>query len=174
LGIQGKRSEDYFASQNRDYSTTVGVLHLPLQSLELIYHLQHLPSPPLTPNPTETLPKMVSGARVCAMRGCGHILPSATEYCWNLCEPCRTRMRRGKKHRKTKVPASADAEYDIGLPIHDQTQGGKSEGIPPVSSSDKQSEVKAYLSLCRPLRWFRRSWKINRQADVQVLTVGCY
>lgn len=85
-------------------------------------------------------------------------------------------MRRGKKHRKTKVPASADAEYDIGFPIlnHDQTQGGKSEGTPPVSSSDKQSEVKAYLSLCRPLRWFRRSWKINRQADVQVLTVGCY
>jgi hypothetical protein len=81
------------------------------------------------------------------MRDCGHILPPATEYGWDLCEPCRARVRHGKRRNKMRAPASADAEHDIALtiPNPDQIQdqeissGGESEDIPPVRHSDAHS-----------------------------------
>lgn len=110
LGIQGKRHGKYSSSRIRDYrppSTT------------------RLPSPPLTPLADKTSSKVVPGARFCSVRSCAHVLPSASEYCWKLCGPCRTRMRR----KKTEVAVTVDTGH--GSQVQQQEcSGDESEDLP--------------------------------------------
>lgn len=91
--------------------------------------IQRLPSPPLTPLADKTSSKVVPGARFCSVRSCAHVLPSASEYCWKLCGPCRTRMRR----KKTEVAVTVDTGH--GSQVQQQEcSGDESEDLPLASS----------------------------------------
>ncbi|KAJ8088680.1 hypothetical protein PM082_013923 [Marasmius tenuissimus] len=46
---------------------------------------------------------LVSGARLCTIRSCKHILPGPDDYKWKMCHPCRERTTRTRRIRQIKA-----------------------------------------------------------------------
>ncbi|TFK36543.1 hypothetical protein BDQ12DRAFT_736884 [Crucibulum laeve] len=53
---------------------------------------------------------VVSGARVCSIRACGHIIPHPQEYRWKMCGGCRERTRERRRRKEVK------SRLEAGLP----------------------------------------------------------